>query len=464
MSDVQQEVFLDAASRGARYLRDIPSHRVAPSPEAMADLKRLGGPLSENGEAPADVLALLDEAGSAGTVMNGGGRYFGFVTGAALPAARAANVLAAAWDQNAGLRVMSPVAATLEEIALGWLVELFGLPKDAGGAFVTGATMANFTCLAAARHALLSRAGWNVEADGLFGAPPLTVVVGEEVHVSALKALALLGLGWNRVVKVPTDEQGRMRPDRLPPLDETTILCTQAGNVNTGAFDPFPELCHAAHQAGTWVHVDGAFGIWALASPQHTAQATGVTEADSWATDAHKWLNVPYDCGLAFVRDPAALLNAMTMQPAAYLQRIAEGREPMLWTPEASRRARGIEVWAALRQLGSSGLADLVARCCRHARSFADGFSRAGYSILNDVRLNQVLVAFESDAQTRAVIEGVQREGTCWCGGTTWKGRAAMRVSVSSWATTDADVELSLEAIIRVARATPLSSTRNHDP
>jgi glutamate/tyrosine decarboxylase-like PLP-dependent enzyme len=447
----EADIFRDAASRGASYLRGIPEHRVSPSPGAIAALARLGGPLPSDGEPPADVVALLDEVGSPGTVLNGGGRYFGFVTGAALPAARAANVLAAAWDQNAGLRVMSPVAAMLEEIALGWLVDLLDLPKDCGGAFVTGATMANFTCLAAARHALLARAGWNVEADGLFGAPPLTVVVGEEVHVSALKALALLGLGWNRVVKVPTDGQGRMRADRLPPLDATTILCTQAGNVNTGAFDPFDALCAEAHQAGAWVHVDGAFGIWALVSPRHKGQAAGVTRADSWATDAHKWLNVPYDCGLAFVRDASALLNAMTMQPAAYLQR-AEGREPMLWTPEASRRARGIEVWAALRQLGRGGLADLVARCCRHARRFADGLTRAGYAVLNDVRLNQVLVAFRSDAHTRAVIEGIQRDGTCWCGGTTWKGRAAMRISVSSWATTEADVEKSLEAIVRVAQ------------
>jgi glutamate/tyrosine decarboxylase-like PLP-dependent enzyme len=448
----QHEVFLAAAARGAKYLKTIPSRRVAPPPDAVAALARLGGALPDQGEPPEKVVQLLDEVGSPGTVANSGGRYFGFVTGAALPAARAANVLAAAWDQNAGLRIMSPTAAVVEEVALGWMINLFGLPASTGGAFVTGATMANFTCIASARHALLARAGWDVEADGLFGAPPITVVVGEEVHVSALKALALNGLGHKRVIRVPTDSLGRMRADLLPPLDSRTIVCTQAGNVNTGSFDPFDALCDAAGKSGAWVHVDGAFGLWAAASPEFRGLAPAMNRADSWATDAHKWLNVPYDCGLAFVRNEADLLGAMNMQPAAYLHRQA-GREPMLWTPEASRRARGVEVWAALRQLGRQGLAELVARCCRHARRFAEGLKAAGYTVLNDVVLNQVLVAFDSDGHTHAVIEGLQKDGTCWCGGTTWKGRAAMRISVSSWATTENDVEASLNAMVKIAKS-----------
>ncbi|HEV2688445.1 MAG TPA: aminotransferase class V-fold PLP-dependent enzyme [Bryobacteraceae bacterium] len=452
MSDdeaMEGRLFLEAASRGAAYLRDIRRRSVAPSGEAVARLDKLGGPMPSESMDPAEVLRLLDEIGSPATVANSGARYFGFVNGGALPVARAANVLAAAWDQNASLRVMSPVAAELENIALRWLLELLGLPAEAGGAFVTGATMANLCGLAAARHALLERSGWDVEADGLFGAPPLTVVVGEEVHVSALKALALLGLGKSRVVTVETDHQGRMRMDRMPRLDASTIVCTQAGNVNTGALDPFAEICAAANEAGAWVHVDGAFGLWAAASGIHSDLVRGLSDAHSWATDAHKWLNVPYDCGLAFVRDAEALRRSMHMQ-AAYLISDA-GRDPMQWTPESSRRARGVEVWAALRQLGKHGLAEMIRRSCAQAKRFASGLQKAGHTVWNEVALNQALVSFKTDAHTRAVVEGVQRDGTCWCGGTVWKGHAAMRISVSSWATTDEDVDRSLAAILRVA-------------
>jgi glutamate/tyrosine decarboxylase-like PLP-dependent enzyme len=366
-----------------------------------------------------------------------------------LPIARAANVLAAAWDQNGALRVMSPVAARLEEIALRWMLELLALPASSSGGFVTGATMASFTCLASARHALLERAGWDVEARGLFGAPELTVVVSDEVHVSVLKALALLGLGRDRVTRVPTDGQGRMRADRLPALDPRTIVCTQAGNVNTGTFDPFEAVCAAAARRGAWVHVDGAFGLWAAASPEHRVQVRGMSAADSWAADAHKWLNVPYDCGLAFVRHAEAHRQTMQLQ-AAYLVPDA-GREPMFWTPEASRRARGVEVWAALRGLGQEGLAELIARTCRHARRLAEGVRQAGYHVLNEVGLNQVLVSFGSGEATRRVTEALQREGTCWCGATEWQGHTAMRISVSSWATTGDDVERALAAMIAVA-------------
>jgi glutamate/tyrosine decarboxylase-like PLP-dependent enzyme len=296
---------------------------------------------------------------------------------------------------------------------------------------------------------VLRKAGWNVEEDGLFGAPPIRVVVGDEVHASLLKALSLLGLGRERIERVPVDGQGRMRADALPDLSGTTVVCIQAGNVNTGAFDPAREICAATRDAGAWVHVDGAFGLWALASPRFAHLAAGVTEADSWATDAHKWLNAPYDSGIVFVREAEHLRASMTVG-AAYLI-AGDEREPSQYTPDMSRRARGVEIWAALRSLGRSGLADLIERSCRHAARFAKGLRAAGYEILNDVTLNQVLVSFGDDETTRRVIKGIQADGTCWLGGTVWQGRAAIRISVSSWATTEDDVERSLDAIIRIA-------------
>jgi glutamate/tyrosine decarboxylase-like PLP-dependent enzyme len=395
------------------------------------------------------VLDLLDRIGSPATMATAGGRYFGFVNGGALPASVAATWMASVWDQNAALRAMSPVAAALEDVTLQWACELLQLPASCGGAIVTGATMASFTSLAAARHALLERAGWDVESDGLFGAPPLTVVVSEEVHVSLLKALGMLGLGRRRVHRVPVDDQGRMRVDALPELNNRTIVCTQAGNVNTGSFDPAHEICLRAQDRGAWVHVDGAFGIWAAVSPLYRHLTGGFEQADSWATDGHKWPNVGYDCGIALVRDARALRQAMAVS-AAYIA-TGEQREPSHYTPELSRRARGVELWAALRYLGRQGLADLIERTCGHAKRFAEGLRDAGYEILNDVVINQVLVSFGAPEVTRAVIEKVQGEGTCWCGGTQWQGRTAMRISVSSWATTDQDVETSLAAIQRVA-------------
>jgi glutamate/tyrosine decarboxylase-like PLP-dependent enzyme len=326
----------------------------------------------------------------------------------------AASWLAAAWDQNAGAIVASPVAAKLEDVAERWLVELLGLPPGTVAAFVTGATAANMSALAAARHAVLARAGWDVEADGLFGAPPVTVALGGEAHPSVRKALGVLGLGRTRVLEVPVDGQGRMRTDALPKLSGPTIVIFQAGNVNTGSFDPFPELVSWAREAGAWVHVDGAFGLWAAAAPARAGLLAGAEAADSWATDAHKWLNVPYDSGVAFVTDHEALRAAMGVT-AAYLP-FGEDREPAAFTPELSRRGRGIEIWAALRTLGRAGVADLVERDCRHAQRFAEGLRRAGYEILNDVVLNQVLVAFGDEHATRRVIAAVQDEGTCWCG------------------------------------------------
>jgi glutamate/tyrosine decarboxylase-like PLP-dependent enzyme len=440
------------ASRALDYLDGLGARGVAPAPEALARLAELGGPLPQAPADPAQIIALLDQVGSPATIASAGGRYYGFVVGGALPAALAAAWLAAAWDQNAGTAILSPAAAAIEAIAQGWLLDALALPASAGVGFVTGATMANLSGLAAARHAVLARAGWDAEARGLFGAPPIKVVVGEEVHVSVLKALSLLGLGRERVVRVPVDRQGRIRPDALPALDGSTIVCIQAGNVNSGACDPAGEICAIARDAGAWVHVDGAFGLWLAAAPERAHLVRGIADADSWATDAHKWLNVPYDCGLVICRRPEYLRAAMSVS-AAYLEQQDARGEPYQYTPEMSRRARGVEVWAALRSLGRAGLADLIERSCRHATRFAEGLRSAGYQVLNEVVGNQVLVSFGDADTTRKVIAAIQSEGVCWCGGTVWQGRAAMRISVSSWATTEEDVERSLAAMLRNAAA-----------
>jgi glutamate/tyrosine decarboxylase-like PLP-dependent enzyme len=362
----------------------------------------------------------------------------------------AAGWLVNAWDQNAAMRVLSPVSVALEETAIDWVRDLLGLPMGTTGICVTGATIANFCALAAARHTLLKRKGWNVEEDGLFGAPEIKVVVGDEAHSSLLKALALLGLGKNRVIHVPVDGQGRMRGDGLPHLDDNTIVCLQAGNVNTGAFDPAGALCPEARAAGAWIHVDGAFGLWARVSDKFRRLVDGFELADSWATDAHKWPNIGYDCGIALVRDPEALRGAMSMT-ASYLV-VGKEWEPSRFGPELSRRARGVELWAGLRSLGRSGMAELVERTCSHARRFAEGLLAAGFQVLNDVVINQVLVSFGDPEKTMRVIDLLQKDGTCWCGPTVWQGHTAMRISVSSWATTAEDVEKSLAAILRVAR------------
>lgn len=449
------DVLQDAAQRAIVYLESVRERPVTASLQAVQRLDELKHPLPQRGIDAREVLRRLDEIGSPATVATAGGRYFGLVIGGALPATVAANWLAAAWDQNACYRWTSPIAAALEDVSLQWLGELFGLPDGVAGAFVSGASMANLAALASARHALLSRLDWDVEAKGLYGAPELRVVVGEEVHVTVLKALSLLGLGRERVIRVPTDQQGRLRVDSLPELDARTIVCIQAGNVNTGNFDPAAQVCRRAREAGAWVHVDGAFGLWALANPAFAAMTEGLAMADSWATDGHKWLNVPYDSGIVLVRDAANLRAAMSAS-AAYLAEGVEGdREPSHYTPEASRRARGVEIWAALLNLGRDGIAGLVERTCRHARAFAQGLSAHGFEVLNDVVLNQVLVSFGSPEATRAVIRHLQAEGVCWCGGTVWQGRTAMRISVSNWATTEADVQLSIEAMVRAAGHVP---------
>jgi glutamate/tyrosine decarboxylase-like PLP-dependent enzyme len=445
------ELLIDAARRGIRYRNSLEERPVAPEPAAIAELARFREPMPAQGCSADAVIAQLDRIGSPATVATAGGRYFGFVNGSSLPVTVAANWLATAWDQNAALGVMSPTVATLEDVTLGWLVDLFDLPQGTSGTFVTGATLASFTALATARHELLRRCGWDVGANGLFGAPPISVVLGEEAHASIGRALALLGLGRERVLRVPTDRHGRMRADALPRLPAgPTLVCTQAGNVNTGAFDPFDAVCDWAQTHDAWVHVDGAFGMWAAAAPQHKYLTAGLARAQSWATDGHKWLNVPYDCGIALIRDADALRAAMAMT-AAYLPP-SDLRDPMHYGPDASQRARAVDVWAALKHLGRAGVADLVSRCCRHAVRFAEELRAAGHEVLNDVVLNQVLVAFGDEANTLRVIDALQRDGTCWCGVSRWQGRTVMRISVSSWATSDDDVDRALAAMLGCAR------------
>lgn len=432
------------------YLDREEERGVAPSPSALEALSVFREPLPEHPTGADEVLSLLDQHGSPATIAKTAGRFFGFVNGGILPAALAASWMVNTWDQNAAFFVQSPIAITLEAIALEWTRQLLGLPEDTGGAVVTGATMANFCSIAAARHALLARAGWDAEADGLFGAPPITVVVSAEAHASVHKALSLLGMGRDRVVRVPVDGQGRMRADALPHLDDRTLLCLQAGNVNTGAFDPAAAICPEARDRGAWIHVDGAFGLWATTSPAYRHLTHGFELADSWATDGHKWPNIGYDCGVALVRQPESLRAAMAMN-ASYLA-LGDHREPAEYNPELSRRARGVELWAGLRSMGRTGIAAIVERTSAHARHFAEGLQAAGFKVLNDVVINQVLVSFGSVEKTLRTIERIQQDGTCWCGSTVWQGHTAMRISVSSWATTETDVERSLAAMIRAAQ------------
>ena len=440
-----------ATERSLAYLESLDGRGVAPSPAAVARLRGFNVPLQEEPIEPTQVLAELDELGSPATMAMAGPRFFGFVIGGSLPAALAANWLAGAWDQNTGLSRSTPATSYLEQVSLAWLLDLLGLPQESAGAFVTGTTVAHITALAAARHAVLEQAGWNVEADGLFGAPPITVITSAEAHPTLFKALGVVGLGRRRVVKVPTDAQGRMRGDAMPEISGPTIVCVQAGNVNTGACDAVGEIGPRAREAGAWLHVDGAFGLWARVTPKKALLVEGVEHADSWATDAHKWLNVPYDSGIAFVRDGNALRQAMAVT-AEYLPTETKERNPSDYTPELSRRARGVDVWAALRSLGRSGIRELVDRHCRQACRFAEGLRDAGFEILNEVVLNQVLVSFGTPDETRRMIAAIQEDGTLWAGETVWQGKTAMRISVIGWNTTDADVEKCLDAIQRISR------------
>lgn len=447
MNDAALPALLQATtSNMVDYLNSLKTRPVFPSQDQVAALDGFDFDLPLGTTEPAKVMNLLHKLGSPGTVATAGGRYFGFVIGSTLPVALAAHCLAGAWDQCAGLKVLSPVGEKLELVAGNWLKELLRLPGESGVGFVTGATMGNLTGLATARHALLKQAGWNVEAQGLFGAPEIKVVVGEQVHVSVLKALSLLGLGSERVVRLPVDDQGRIRSDMFELDDGPTIVCLQAGNVDTGAVDPLSQIIPIAKEKGAWVHIDGAFGLWAAASSTKRHLVKGAELADSWSVDLHKWLNVPYDSGVVICRYPELLRAAMSVN-AAYLPSGTPG--PYQFTPGMSRRARGVEAYAALYSLGKSGVAKLIEDCCRHAKSMAVTLQQAGYEILNEVVLNQVIVDFGE--RTDEIIQAIQADGTCWASGTKWQGKSAMRISVSSWATTEEDVQKSLEAIIRVA-------------
>ncbi|HUF24751.1 MAG TPA: aminotransferase class V-fold PLP-dependent enzyme [Vicinamibacterales bacterium] len=462
---------LDAAARHAAAYLDTVAERPVVATATAAELRKaLGGPLPAAGQDPVEIIDRLARAGATGTVATQGPRYFGFVVGGSTPAALGADWLVSTWDQNAGIYVLSPLVSVVEEVVAGWLRDLVNQP-DASAGFVTGCQMANFTALAVARHHLLQQAGWDVEADGLFGAPPIDVVVSDESHYTIFNALRYLGLGSARVTRVPTDNQGRMRVEELeralselpnPRTSEPpnlTIVCAQAGNVNTGAFDPIEAIADACEKRGAWLHVDGAFGLWALASKSRAHLVQGIARADSIATDAHKWLNVPYDCGIVMTRHRDAHRAAMTLH-AAYIETSDAERDPHEYVPEESRRGRAVTVYASLASLGRDGLGELVDRCSEHARRMAARLSAHPHvRILNDVVLNQVLVRIEpkgglpdslarGDEATRAVIAAVQQEGTCWLGGTTWQGMAAIRVSVANWSTTDEDIDRSAQAIL----------------
>lgn len=447
-----------AHAHASDYLRDQPDRHVGARATRDELLSALQAPLTQRGEDGGAVIDLLASQAGRGTSACGSPRYFGFVIGGAYPVALATDWMVSTWDQNPGIYVISPLVSVLEEVAGEWLLDLFDLPRESGVGFVTGCQMASFTCLAAARHSVLRRVGWDVEADGLCGAPRINLVTSAESHVTIDVALRYLGLGTRALQRVETDAQGRMRADRLrellAALDGPTIICAQAGNVNTGAFDALREIGEIANAHGAWLHVDGAFGLWARASRAHAALADGIELADSWATDAHKWLNVPYDCGVAIVRHADDHRAAMTSAAAYLIQTKGVERDAVDWVPEFSRRARGVPVYATLRTLGRDGIEDLVDRCCTCARKIAELLAaETGVQILNDVVLNQVLVHFNNDdAMTRAVITGVQDDGTCWLSGTTWHGMAAMRISVSNWATSEEDVAKSAAAIARVYR------------
>jgi glutamate/tyrosine decarboxylase-like PLP-dependent enzyme len=449
----ERELLRQVAEHAADFIDTLPDRPIHERAGVDDLYAALGGPLPAEGTDDGAVLEALVEAAEPGLVASQSGRYFGFVVGAALPAALSADWLTSAWDQNAGGYVLAPSALVVEEVVRGWLAELLGLPPTVSAGFVTSCQMAHVTALAAARHQVLAQAGWDVAQDGLSGAPPIRVVVGEKRHVTIDRALRLLGIGASALIVVPSDDQGRMVVDALPELDGSpTIVCGQAGEVNTGACDELGAIADAVEGTGAWLHVDGAFGLWAGASEQLRHLVRGVERADSWATDCHKWLNVPYDSGIAFCAHPEAHRAAMAAT-ASYLvmQEDPRRRDAVNWTPEFSRRARGFAVYAAIRSLGRRGIAELVERSCAHARLFAELLAAGGATILNDVVLNQVLVRFGDGETTRAVIRRVQEDGTCWLGGTEWEGEHAMRISVSGWRTTREDVERSAAAILAQA-------------
>jgi glutamate/tyrosine decarboxylase-like PLP-dependent enzyme len=456
---LQQQMFASATDRrlfelaqaqACEYMAGVRAQRVFPTEAALAGLAGFDEALPDGPCEPAAMLRQLHELGSPATTASTGGRYFGLVVGSVFPPVVAAKWLADAWDQCAALHASSPVSSKLEAVCQGWLLDLLGLPAGCVAGFVGGTSTATAVGLAAARHELLRRQGWDVNADGLFGAPPIRVVIGAEAHGTVFKALALLGLGRDRVEKVPVDGQGRMIASAIPALDDRTLVFAQAGNVNTGAFDPFEAICDQAAAAGAWVHVDGAFGLWAAASPRLRHLVRGMERADSWSVDAHKTLNAPYDCGIVLCRHPEATVAAM-QNTGAYIV-YGEKRDGMLYTPEMSRRGRGTELWATLKTLGRSGTAELVEGLCERARQASALLKKAGFRVLNEVVFNQVLVACAGKEQTLATLGRLQDSGECWCGVSSWQGETVIRLSVCSWATTPEDIDRTVAAFIKARR------------
>jgi len=433
-----------------KYLSTHNNEKIQVSEDNVQRLSALDFELQNQQVNADEVIEKLNSLVSPATMKMTSSKFFGFVIGGSYPVTIASNWLTTVWDQNTGLEKTTPATAAVEKISARWMLDILGLPKQSATAFVTGATVANFTALAAARNLVFKNAGWDVESDGLIGAPNLNIIISEESHPTVYKSLAMLGLGRNRVTKVKTDEQGRISMKYFPEIQDNSIIITQAGNINSGACDPISEICDLATNKNAWVHVDGAFGLWAKASKKHQHLLQGYEKADSWATDAHKWLNVPYDSGLAFVKHEHALKAAMAIT-ASYLPTENAGRNPSDYTPELSRKARGVDIYAVLHHLGKSGVEELVNRCCACAKQFADGFKKAGFEVMNEVVLNQVVVNFGSEHANLAIMDAVQKEGTCWVGQTHWKDITAMRISVCNYQTNSTDVEQSLAVILSIA-------------
>jgi glutamate/tyrosine decarboxylase-like PLP-dependent enzyme len=447
----EKALFDQARGYALAYMDQICDRDVYPGRKAIENLDRFDEPLPESPQSGADVLAMLNDCGGPATVAQTGGRYFGFVNGGVVPAALAARWLSDTWDQNTALYLMSPVSGKLEQVCEGWLQTLLGLPESTAAGYVSGSSAATFCALAAARYAVLRRTGWDVNAKGLFGAPPIRVIVSEQAHSSVFKALALLGLGRERVERVPADDQGRIDAEKIPLLDHTCILLLQAGNVNTGAFDDFDTICRQAGDKGAWVHVDGAFGLWARASKSKAHLVRGMENADSWSVDGHKTLNTPYDCGIVLCRHRDALVAAM-QAGGDYIQ-YSDHRDAMLYVPEMSRRIRGIDLWATLKYLGRQGVGALIDGMCDRASQFAERLAKEKFRILNEVVFNQVLVACSRSGQTQKTLAHIQAGGECWCGGTLWKDEAAIRISISSWRTTVEDVDRTVDEFVRARAA-----------
>jgi glutamate/tyrosine decarboxylase-like PLP-dependent enzyme len=443
--EFNQPLYDYVAKAAKSFEESLDLRPVTPSAETEKALDYFREPLSVQGSAPIDVIKMLNEVGEPGVVSSRGGRYYGFVTGAAMPVAVAANWLAASWDQNAGPYVLSPTAAVIEEVAGNWVLDLLDLPRDSGFGFVTGATMASFTALSTARLSLYKKSGYDLKADGIRNAPKIRLIMSEEIHPTIIIGLQYMGYGKNEFEFVPADDQGRMIAEKMPMLDDMSIVICQAGNVNSGSFDPFAIICEKAREAGAWVHVDGAFGGWIRASKTRSHLAKGMERADSWSVDCHKWLNIPHDSAIAIVRNKRVMQETFGVV-APYLV-TGEKRDPGHYTPELSRRARGIEVWAALKHLGRDGMGDLLDRCCNHAQKFANALAKMGFTVLNDVVINQVVVTMDDESKLDGFISRVQQSGKTWFGPTNWHGQKGFRISVSSYATTDEDIEIALAAI-----------------